>query len=196
MKQLVFATNNKHKLSEIRNLFGAELLRSIEILSLNDISCYEEIPETGDTLEANASEKAYYIFNKFGYDCFADDTGLEIEALDGRPGVYSARYAGESCSFEDNMNKVLKELYGIKNRNAKFRTVISLIIDGKETQFEGGISGKILSEKRGTEGFGYDPIFQADNFDVSFAEMDMDLKNKISHRGVATKKLLNYLKTL
>jgi len=196
MRQLVFATNNKHKLSEIRNLVESEFSGTIEILSLKDISCFEEIPETSSTLEANASEKAFYIFDKYGYNCFADDTGLEIEAIDGRPGVYSARYAGENCSFEDNMNKVLKELEGIKNRTAKFRTVISLIINGSETQFEGSVSGKMLSDKKGTEGFGYDPIFQADNFDISFAEMDMELKNKISHRGMATKKLLQYLKEL
>lgn len=196
MKQLVFATNNKHKLSEIRNLVESEFSDTIKILSLKDISCFEEIPETGDTLEANASEKAFYIFNKYGYDCFADDTGLEIEALNDRPGVYSARYAGENCSFEDNMNKVLKELDGIKNRNAKFRTVISLIIDGKETQFEGSVSGEMLNDKKGTEGFGYDPIFQADGFEISFAEMDMEVKNKISHRGIATRKLLNHLKDL
>ncbi|MCD4680423.1 MAG: non-canonical purine NTP diphosphatase [Bacteroidales bacterium] len=196
MKQLVFATNNKHKLSEIRNLVESEFSGTIKILSLKDISCFEEIPETGNTLEANASEKAFYVFNKYGYNCFADDTGLEIETLDGRPGVYSARYAGENCSFEDNMNKALKELDGIKNRNAKFRTVISLIIDGKETQFEGSVSGKMLNDKKGTEGFGYDPIFQADGFEISFAEMEINVKNRISHRGIATRKLLNHLKDL
>jgi len=196
MKEIVFATNNNHKLSEIKRLVNDASLDNVKILSLKDISCFDEIPETGDTLEDNASEKAHYIYKKFGHNCFADDTGLDIEALDGRPGVYSARYAGENCSFDDNMNKVLHELEGKENRNACFRTVISLIIDGEEIQFEGSVSGKILKEKQGAEGFGYDPIFQANGFDISFAEMEMDIKNKISHRGHATKKLIEYLKEL
>lgn len=196
MPELVFATNNKHKLSEIRELLGSDNREKIKILSLSDISCYDEIPETGDNLKSNALEKAKSIFAKYGYNCFADDTGLEIDALHGRPGVFSARYAGENCSFEDNIDKVLKELDGIDNRAASFRTVIALIVDGKETFFEGNVTGKILHIRSGTKGFGYDPIFRPDNFSISFAEMDMELKNSISHRGIATRKLLEYLKSL
>lgn len=196
MLELVFATNNKHKLSEIRKLLSEKLAGEIKLLSLEDISCFEEIPETGETLKDNALEKAKYIYDKYGYNCFADDTGLEIEALNGKPGVYSARYAGENCSFEDNMNKVLKELNGIANRSARFRTIIALIIGGDKKIFEGQVEGKILDRKRGTKGFGYDPIFQADNFNISFAEMDLEQKNSISHRGIATLKLLEYLNSL
>ncbi len=195
MANLIFATNNKHKLEEVSNLFATHLLlkTKYKILSLNDINCSEEIPETGNTLEYNASEKSFYIFNKYGVNCFADDTGLEIEALDGRPGVYSARYAGKNCTFEDNMNKVLKELEGIKNRKANFRTVISLIIAEKETLFEGSVYGNLLEEKKGIKGFGYDPIFQPNGHDITFAEMDLNKKNKISHRGQAFQKLLEFL---
>lgn len=195
MTNLIFATNNKHKLKEIRGLFATNLLlkTKYKILSLNDINCLEEIPETGNTLEYNAAEKSFYIFNKYGVNCFADDTGLEIEALDGRPGVYSARYAGKNCTFEDNMNKVLNELDGIKNRKAHFRTVISLIIAGKESQFEGSVYGNLLEEKKGVRGFGYDPIFQPNGHDITFAEMDLNKKNKISHRGHAFQKLLDFL---
>ena len=175
---LIFATNNKHKLNEIRNL----LEPAIKILSLSDINFNEELEETNPTIEGNASQKSWYVFNKVISDksyllpdsghlqitgCFADDTGLEIEALDGRPGVYSARYAGEHCSFEDNIAKVLHELKGIKNRNAKFRCVLSLIMDGKETQFEGVMNGSILTEKIGNEGFGYDPIFAPNQIPLS-----------------------------
>ncbi len=187
--KLVFATNNQHKLQEIQHLLGD----SIELLCLNDINCTDDIPENQETLEGNAAEKSFYIFDKYGVNCFADDTGLEIEALNGEPGVYSARYAGEERSAENNMNLVLTKLDKIKNRKARFRTVISLVIDGRETQFEGIVDGQILEEKRGTTGFGYDPIFQPEESNVSFAEMSMDEKNKISHRGRAVQKLVEYL---
>jgi XTP/dITP diphosphohydrolase len=192
--KLVFATNNQHKLQEIKQLLD----HSIELLCLNDINCMDDIPENQDTLEGNASEKSFYIFNKYGLNCFADDTGLEIEALNGEPGVYSARYAGEERSSDKNMNLVLEKLDKIKNRKARFRTVISLIIDGQETQFEGVVNGQILEEKKGTTGFGYDPVFQPEESNLSFAEMSMDEKNRISHRGRAVQKLvefLNHLKT-
>jgi len=190
--KLVFATNNQHKLQEIQQLLG----NSIELLSLNDISVNDDIPENQDTLEGNAAEKSFYIFNKYGFNCFADDTGLEIEALNGEPGVFSARYAGSERSAEKNMNLVLAKLSKIKNRKARFRTVISLVIEGKEIQFEGAVDGVILEEKRGTIGFGYDPIFLPDESNHSFAEMQMDEKNKISHRGRAVQKLVEYLKQL
>ena len=187
--KLVFATNNQHKLKELQEILGSEF----ELLSLKEIACFEEIPEDQETLEGNASQKAYFIFNKYGKNCFADDTGLEIDALNGEPGVYSARYAGESKSPEKNMNKVLDKLSKINNRQARFRTVISLIINGKEKQFEGIVEGEILSNKRGIEGFGYDPIFKPKGYQETFAEMDMAIKNKISHRGRAVKKLVDYL---
>ena len=190
--KLVFATNNSHKLYEVRQLISDEL----DLVGLKDINCIEEIPEEQETIEGNASQKAFYIFNKYGLNCFADDTGLEIDGIDGRPGVYSARYAGEDCSFQDNIHKVLKEMEGMKNRNAKFRTVISLVINGQETQFKGSVSGEILNKGRGESGFGYDPIFQPDGFGESFAEMSLEQKNQISHRGKATKKLCDYLDKL
>jgi XTP/dITP diphosphohydrolase len=187
--KLVFATNNQHKLQEIKQLIDD----SIELLSLNDINCTDDIPENRETLEGNASEKSFYIFNKYGMNCFADDTGLEIEALNGEPGVYSARYAGEEKSSDNNMDLVLEKLHKIKNRNARFRTVISLLIDGHETQFEGVVEGYILKEKRGQTGFGYDPIFQPKESGYSFAELSMEEKNKISHRARAIHKLVKYL---
>ena len=190
--KLVFATNNAHKLNEIRNLAGS----NFEIVSLSDMGWVDEIPETGKTIEDNASQKAFYIYEKYKFDCFADDTGLEIEALDKRPGVYSARYAGESCNFEDNMSKVLTELQGITNRKACFRTVISLVIQRKEIRFEGRVDGVILNEYRGNKGFGYDPIFQPNGYKQTFAEMPLELKNAISHRGLATQKLITFLKNL
>lgn len=188
--KLVFATNNQHKLQELSQLLGD----SIELLSLNDINCGDDIPENQETLEENAAEKSFYIFNKYGLNCFADDTGLEIDALNGEPGVYSARYAGEERNPENNIKLVLEKLAEIKNRKARFRTVISLVIDGHETQFEGIVNGQILEEKRGRTGFGYDPIFQPDESHLSFAEMPMEEKNKISHRGRAVQKLVEYLK--
>ncbi|HEY3370914.1 MAG TPA: non-canonical purine NTP diphosphatase [Prolixibacteraceae bacterium] len=187
--KLVFATNNPHKIHEIQDLLGD----SIELLSLRDIGCEDDIPENQDTLEGNAAEKSFFIYNKYGVNCFADDTGLEIDALNGEPGVYSARYAGEQRSAEHNMNLVLDKLSIINNRKARFRTVISLVIDGQETQFEGVVEGHILKEKRGTTGFGYDPIFQPEESSLTFAQMPLDQKNKISHRGRAVQKLVEYL---
>lgn len=187
--KLVFATNNKHKLHEIQQLLDD----SIELLSLSDMGCEDEIPENQETLEGNAAEKSFFIYNKYKMNCFADDTGLEIEALNGEPGVYSARYAGEERNSEHNMNLVLDKLSIINNRNARFRTVISLVIDGQETQFEGVVEGRILEEKRGQTGFGYDPIFQPLESDLTFAQMPLDEKNKISHRGRAVQKLVEYL---
>ena len=188
--KLVFATNNKHKLEEVRAILG----NKIEILSLNDIDCHDDIPETADTLEGNALIKARYIYEKFGVDCFADDTGLEVEVLNGEPGVYSARYAGEECNPEANMYKLLQNLTGKNNRNAQFRTVIALIIKGEEKLFNGIVKGSISNEKMGNAGFGYDPIFIPEGFSESFAQMTSDMKNSISHRYRATEELSNYLK--
>ena len=188
--KLVFATNNKHKLEEVRAILG----NKIEILSLNDIDCHDDIPETADTLEGNALIKARYIYEKFGVDCFADDTGLEVEVLNGEPGVYSARYAGEECNPEANMYKLLQNLPGKNNRNAQFRTVIAVIIKGEEKLFNGIVKGTISNEKMGNAGFGYDPIFIPEGFSESFAQMTSDMKNSISHRYRATEELSNYLK--
>ena len=187
--KLIFATNNPDKLKELQALLG----KNIELLSLKDIGCEEEVPENHTTLEENASEKAFYIYKKYKLNCFADDTGLEIEALNNEPGVYSARYAGQEKNFNANIQKVIEKLQGIKNKKARFRTVISLIIEGKEIQFTGIVNGIILKEKKGTEGFGYDPIFQPDGYNKSFAQMSLKEKNKISHRGIAVRKLVNYL---
>lgn len=190
--KLVFATNNKNKLNEVKNLIS-----SVEIISLADINCFENIPETSETLEGNASQKAFYIFNKYKINCFADDTGLEIDALGGKPGVKSARYAGDDAVAENNIQKVLEKLKGIENRKAKFKTVISLVIEGNEKQFMGTVNGKILTGKSGGGGFGYDPIFVPDGFKKTFAEMNLEEKNKISHRAIAVKKIvewLNYVK--
>ena len=192
MIELVFATNNLHKLGELSRLAGDKF----QLLSLKDINCFDDIPETADNLEGNAAIKARYIWEKFRRSCFADDTGLEVDALNGQPGVYSARYAGEVQDSKANMAKILREMSGKSNRMACFRTVICLIIDGKECFFEGIVNGQLLSERRGTEGFGYDPIFVPDGFEQTFAEMDLDVKNKISHRGKATEKLLDFLKRL
>ena len=187
--KLVFATNNKHKLDEIRAILGDK----IELLSLNDINCHDDIPETADTLQGNALIKARYIYEKFGMNCFADDTGLEVDALGGEPGVYSARYAGEECDPKANMKKLLDNLTGKNNRNAQFRTVIALIIDGEEKLFEGCVKGIISNEKMGDAGFGYDPIFIPEGFSESFAQMSSEMKNSISHRYRATEKLCKYL---
>lgn len=187
--KLVFATNNEHKFHELKNLLD----KNIELLSLQDIHCKDDIPENGTTLEANASEKAFYIYNKYSLNCFADDTGLEIESLNGAPGVYSARYAGEQKNPLDNVQKILDELSGKNNRKARFRCVISLIIDGTETLFEGIVNGEILKSSSGYEGFGYDPVFKPDGYTISFAEMALKEKNKISHRGIAVRKLMEYL---
>jgi len=188
--KIVFATNNTHKLAEIKHLLGGKH----EIVSLAEIHCHDDIPEDHDTLEGNALQKARYIKAHFGYDCFADDTGLEIEALGNRPGVYSARYAGPAKDSRENMKKVLTEMQGIPNRKACFRTVIALTLNGEEHLFEGRVDGEILTEQQGEAGFGYDPIFRPEGYRVSFAEMPMDEKNKISHRGRATQKLAEFLK--
>lgn len=188
-KKLVFATNNAHKLEEIRAILGDKM----EILSLADINCHADIPETANTLEGNAHLKSEYVYNHYGLDCFADDTGLEVEALDGAPGVYSARYAGDGHDSQANMQKLLKEMEEKNNRKAQFRTVISLIEKGEEKLFEGIVRGEITREKRGNSGFGYDPVFQPEGFDVTFAEMGSEIKNKISHRAKAVEALCNYL---
>ncbi|MBQ9100314.1 MAG: non-canonical purine NTP diphosphatase [Paludibacteraceae bacterium] len=189
MKKLIFATNNEHKEEEIRNKLGG----IFEISTLKEIGCTEEIPEDSGTLEGNALQKAHYLYNNYGCNCFADDTGLEVEVLNNEPGVYSARYAGESKDSEANMDKLLYNLKDKSNRNARFRTVIALIIDGKEYLFEGIAKGIILTERHGSKGFGYDPIFQPDGYNQSFAELTMDEKNRISHRGKAVEKLIEFL---
>ena len=188
--KLVFATNNKHKLQEVRDILG----NRVEILSLKDIDCNDEIPETGTTLEENALIKARWISEKYNCNCFADDTGLEVDALDGAPGVYSARYAGEECDSEANMLKLLQNLTGKTNRAAQFRTVIALIINREEYLFDGVVKGSISTEKMGEAGFGYDPIFVPQGYDLSFAQMGSEAKNSISHRYRATEKLSIYLK--
>lgn len=189
MKEMVFATNNRHKLNEIKEITNGRL----HLLGLRDIGCHEEIEETGSTLEENALIKARYVKNKYGYDCFADDTGLEVDALGGVPGVYSARYAGEGCKPEDNIAKLLGALTGIENRTARFRTVIALIYNGEEYFFEGEIKGKITTEKQGGDGFGYDPIFMPEGYDKTFAELGNEIKNNISHRALAMEKLVTFL---
>lgn len=189
MQQLVFATNNAHKLDEVRALLGGKL----NVLSLNDIHCHDDIAETGLTFKENASIKSRYISEKFGLNCFADDSGLEIDALNGEPGVFSARYAGKHGNHAANMNKVLAELKGESNRKARFITVISLIWNGEEHFFEGTVEGTIREELSGTAGFGYDPIFEPDGYLITFAEMSMAQKNAISHRGRAVEKLVAFL---
>ena len=187
--KLVFATNNLHKLEEVQHLLGDK----VNVLSLKDISFFDEIPEDYDTLKENALQKAQYIYDRYKTNCFADDTGLEIDFLKGAPGVYSARYAGENCTFDDNINKVLRELGDAENRKARFRTVVALIMDGEVNYFEGIVDGEILMDRQGGEGFGYDPVFRPLGFEESFAQMDLYEKNKISHRGRATKKLVDFL---
>ncbi|MBP2284551.1 XTP/dITP diphosphohydrolase [Flavobacterium sp. CG_23.5] len=187
--QLVFASNNKNKILEIQSI----LPETIKILSLEDIGCLEEIPETSDTIEGNAILKANYVTSKYGYDCFADDTGLEVAILNGEPGVYSARYAGEQRSSDDNMNKVLEALSDKNNRNAQFKTVIALNMNGKQVLFTGIAEGEITLEKTGNNGFGYDPIFQPFGYKETFAELSLEIKNEISHRGKATQQLITFL---
>lgn len=190
-RKLVFATNNAHKLEEISAILGEK----VELLSLKDINCHADIPETADTLEGNAMLKAEYIFENYGLDCFADDTGLEVEALNGAPGVYSARYAGgEGHNAEANMQKLLQNMQGAPNRKAQFRTAICLILDGKKHLFEGIVKGEIIKEKRGSSGFGYDPIFVPEGYTKTFAELGNETKNKISHRALAVEKLCRFLK--
>ena len=187
---LCFATNNAHKLEEIQAILGD----SFDLLSLKDINCNEELPETGDTLEANSLQKAQYLYDHYQVNCFADDSGLEVNALGGEPGVYSARYAGEQRSHPDNINLLLKNLLGKSDRSAQFRTVITLIQNGEISQFEGAIKGQIIEDLRGTDGFGYDPIFMPEGFERTFAEMSLEEKGKISHRAKAFEKLVDYLK--
>ncbi len=189
--KLVFATNNSHKLEEVRQILGDRF----EVLSLNDIGCHEDIPETGDTFQDNALQKARYVKEHYGYDCFADDTGLEVKALNGAPGVHSARYAGDHDS-EANMTKLLGELEKKSDRSAQFRTVIALLLNGQELLFEGIVTGKIGTERHGDGGFGYDPIFIPDGYTQTFSEMGAESKNLISHRGRAVRKLAEYLKQL
>lgn len=191
MKSLVFATNNKHKLQEVSEILGEQ----IKILTLKDIQCEEEIPETSDTIQGNAHQKADYIYTKYQVDCFADDTGLEVEALDGAPGVYSARYAGTAHDSQANRQKLLNEMKDKENRNAQFRTAILLILDGKKHLFEGTVKGTITHAEKGADGFGYDSIFIPDGYDKTFAELGEEIKNKISHRAEAVKKLAKFLLT-
>ncbi len=191
MRKLIFATNNKHKVDEVR----AALDGMVQIVTLAEAGLSGEIPETADTLQGNALQKAQWVWERTGMDCFADDTGLEVDALGGAPGVYSARYAGEHCSFDDNINKLLAALEGRTDRRADFRTVICLIEGGEPKYFEGRVDGQILTERHSNgEGFGYDPVFMPDRFALSFAEMPIDVKNRISHRGLAVQKLAEYLK--
>ncbi len=187
--KLVFATNNFNKLKEVQKI----LTGSIKIMSLKDINCFEEVEETEPTLEGNAKLKANYITENYGYNCFADDTGLEVESLDGQPGVYSARYAGEPANSENNIKKILVLLENKENRKAQFKTIICLNINEKKYLFEGICKGEILKEKQGEKGFGYDPIFKPEGFSKSFATMNSNEKNKISHRGIAIQKLVEFL---
>jgi len=189
---LVFASNNKNKIKEIQSI----LPETIKILSLEEIGCHEEIPETADTIEGNAILKANYVTEKYGYDCFADDTGLEVTALNGEPGVYSARYAGEQRDANDNMNKLLEALSAKSDRSAQFKTVIALNLKGKQSLFTGIAKGTITLNKTGNYGFGYDPIFQPKNYSETFAELSSDIKNKISHRGKATRQLIDFLNSI
>jgi len=189
MRKIIFATNNKHKLEEVQQILD----NNFEVLGLKEIGFEGDIPETGKALGENASIKSKFVFENFGMNCFSDDTGLEIEALNGRPGVYSARYAGEEGNAEKNIEKALIELRGKQNRKARFRTVVSLILDGKEHFFEGIVNGQIIDEKRGRDGFGYDPVFMPDGYKLTFAEMPAEQKNKISHRGRAINKLAEFL---
>lgn len=187
--QIVFATNNPHKLEEARAILAGH----VNVLSLSDIGCHDDIPETADTLAGNALIKARWINEKYGIDCFADDTGLMVDALDGAPGVYSARYAGEHCSPADNIELLLRNLNGIENRKARFATIVALIKDGREYIFEGTVEGKIAKDLKGKEGFGYDPVFVPEDSQLSFAEMSSEEKNRISHRGRAMSKLADFL---
>lgn len=191
--KLVFATNNKHKLDEVRKITSHH---PVEIVSLTEINCFDDIPETADTLEGNALQKAHYIQEKFGLNCFADDTGLEVEALNNAPGVYSARYAGPGHDSEANMKKLLHEMEGMENRKARFRTVIALVWNGKPYTFDGIVNGTITTTKRGENGFGYDPIFIPEGYEQTFAELGNDIKNQISHRAKAVEKLDEFLTQL
>ncbi|WP_299390519.1 non-canonical purine NTP diphosphatase [uncultured Gelidibacter sp.] len=190
--QLVFATNNLNKLKEVQRLIPD----NIKLLSLEDIGCLEDVPETQSTIEGNAIQKAEYIKTKYGYDCFADDTGLEVDALNGEPGVYSARYAGEQRNSEDNIQKLLHELEDHTNRQAQFKTVIALELNGSQHTFTGICKGEITKSKSGNEGFGYDPVFKAEGYDKTFAEISLEEKNRIGHRGKAVNQLVNFLNSI
>lgn len=190
MQQLVFATNNHHKIEEVLAKIGHQFT----ILSLDDIGCTDDIEETGTTFAANASIKSHFIYSKYQLSCFGDDSGLEIDALNGEPGVYSARYAGKHGDHQANMDKVLTLLNAQTNRKARFKTVISLVLDGKEHFFEGTVEGTIRNQRSGSQGFGYDPIFQPDGYTITFAEMTMQQKNAISHRARAVEKMVGFLK--
>ena len=191
---LIFATHNRHKVSEVQAMLPA----GIHVRSLSDLGCDEDIPETADTLQGNALQKAQFVHERYHCNCFADDTGLEIDVLDGRPGVYSARYAGEGCSFDDNVRKVLAELENVplEQRTARFRTVVALILDGRTYFFEGKVEGLMTLERHGVEGFGYDPIFLPEGYGQTFAEMDASEKNRISHRGRAMAQMVGFLERL
>ena len=191
---LIFATHNRHKVTEVQAMLPA----GIHVRSLSDLGCDEDIPETADTLQGNALQKAQFVHERYNCNCFADDTGLEIDALDGRPGVYSARYAGEGCSFDDNVRKVLAELENVplEQRTARFRTVVALILDGRTYFFEGKVEGLMTLERHGVEGFGYDPIFLPEGYGQTFAEMDASEKNRISHRGRAMAQMVGFLERL
>ena len=190
--KLVLASNNKNKIAEIQQQVGSQF----EIISLEDIGCFVDIPETAETIEGNAILKANYVTENFGLPCFADDTGLEIESLNNQPGVYSARYAGEQKNAEDNMNLVLQKLATETNRNAQFKTIIALNINDQQHLFEGIVKGEITTKKSGNHGFGYDPIFQPEGFSTTFAEMSLEQKSEISHRGIAVQKLIKFLSNL
>ncbi|MBQ9201359.1 MAG: non-canonical purine NTP diphosphatase [Bacteroidales bacterium] len=189
MKKLVFATHNSHKTEEV----SAVLRGKVELVNLSSLGFHEDIPETSDTLEGNALQKARYVYERFHLDCFADDTGLEVEALNGGPGVYTARFAGPGCDFDSNVAKLLRVLEGVSDRHARFRTVVALILDGREYLFEGVIDGEITTERRGDKGFGYDPVFRPEGYDLTFAQMGADAKNRISHRAIAVRKLTDFL---
>jgi len=188
--ELIFATHNQHKTEEAKEIAAS----AFRIKNLKDIGCFEEIPETADTLQGNALQKARYVHEHYHVNCFADDTGLEVEALDGRPGVYSARFAGEHCTYQDNVDKLLQEMAEKTNRKACFKTVVALILEEKEYLFEGRVDGEIIESQRGTSGFGYDPVFLPEGFDSTFAEMSDEEKNSISHRGRAMRKMMDFLK--
>lgn len=191
MLKIVFASHNKHKKQEVAHILGT----AVELIDLADLNCRQEIPETQDSLQGNALQKARFVYNKYGLDCFADDTGLEVEALNGAPGVYSARYAGPACNFDDNMDKLLQELQGENNRRARFRTVAALLLDGREYFFEGEVVGEILMHRVGNQGFGYDPLFRPLGFDRSFAQLAPEEKNRISHRAKAMHALARFLES-
>lgn len=191
---LVFATGNEHKVEEVKALMRGDLAKEFEVVSLREIECRDELPEEQETLEGNALQKARWVRDRYGLDCFADDTGLEVEALGGEPGVRSARYAGEGHDAGANMRKLLVRMAGVENRRARFRTVIALLLGGREYLFEGTVEGEIMRETRGAGGFGYDPVFRPEGFDGTFGELDAEVKNRVSHRGMAVGRLVSFLR--